>query len=133
MADRKGVTLLNHARILVAEDEPFIAFDIANSVEAAGGEVAGPVGSVREGLTLLQNEPVTAAILDVNLGDRDVTPIAQFLMARDIPIVFHTGVGLPAALAKQYPDLTLCRKPTDPAQLVRAIEEQICAPEKTSR
>jgi DNA-binding response OmpR family regulator len=124
--------VLDHARILIAEDEPFIAFDIAHAVEDAGGEVAGPVGSVREGMALLERMPVEAAILDVNLSDRDVTPIANYLRARDIPVIFHTGLGLPPELEARYPQQTVCRKPTNPQCLVRAIERQICAAEKHS-
>lgn len=124
--------MLDHARILVAEDEPFIAFDIAHAVEEAGGEVAGPVGSVQEGLALLETMPVEAAILDVNLSDRDVTPIADYLRARDIPVVFHTGLGLPPALQARYPRQAVCRKPADPRRLVHAIEKQICPAEKYS-
>ena len=124
--------MLDHARILIAEDEPFIAFDIAHAVEDAGGEVAGPVGSVVEGLALLETTPVEAAILDVNLSDRDVTPIADYLRARDIPVVFHTGLGLPPELKARYPQQAVCRKPADPRRLVRAIEKQICPAQKYS-
>jgi CheY-like chemotaxis protein len=121
--------LLDHRLILIAEDEPFIAFDIAHAVEEAGGEVAGPVGSVREGLALLETMPVEAAILDVNLSDRDVTPIADYLMARDIPVIFHTGLGLPPDLKARVSQQSVCRKPSDPRRLVRAIEKRICAAE----
>ena len=127
--------MLDHARILIAEDEPLIAFDIAHAVEDAGGEVAGPVGSVLEGMALLERMPVEAAILDVNLSDRDITPIADYLLARDIPIIFHTGLGLPPGLMARIPQQLVCRKPVDPRRLVRATERKsgsACLAEKYS-
>ena len=72
--------MLDRRRILIAEDEAFIAFELATAVENAGGQVVGPVASVSEGLRLLDREDVDAAILDVRLIDRDVTPIATLLL-----------------------------------------------------
>ena len=65
---------------MIVEDEPFIAFDLAMAVEEARGKVIGPAGSVREALMLIEQHLVQAAILDVNLSDRDVTPIAELLI-----------------------------------------------------
>jgi hypothetical protein len=35
-----------------------------------------------------------------NLSDRDVTPIAEILLERGVPVVFQTSVGLPADLIR---------------------------------
>ena len=61
--------MLKRALILVAEDEPFIALDVALAIEDAGGMVAGPAASVKEALALIESLPVVGAILDVNLAD----------------------------------------------------------------
>jgi DNA-binding response OmpR family regulator len=113
--------LLNHASILVAEDEPFIALDLAYAIEDAGGEVVGPVASVREALALLETRPVAAAILDVHLADRDISPVAEMLLGLGVPIIIQTGVGLPAGLAARFPDLVVRIKPCPAAQLVRDL------------
>jgi DNA-binding response OmpR family regulator len=113
--------LLNQASILVAEDEPFIALDLAYAIEDAGGEVVGPAASVKEALDLLETRPVAAAILDVNLADRDISPLAEILLGRGIPIIIQTGVGLPAELAARFPDLVVRIKPCLAAELVRDL------------
>ena len=46
---------------------------------------------------------VQAAILDVNLSDRDVTPIAELLIGGGVPVIFYSGLALPAALRERYP------------------------------
>ena len=72
--------MLNQVSVLIVEDEPFIALDLATAVEEARGKVIGPAGSVREARMLIEQHLVQAAVLDVNLSDRDVTPIAELLI-----------------------------------------------------
>ena len=119
--------MLNRALVLVAEDEPFIALDVAMAVEDAGGEVLGPAASVREALELLDGRDVAAAILDVNLIDGDVSPVAEALIARGVPILLQSGVGLPLDLAARFPDLAFRLKPCTAAVLVRQLADLIAA------
>lgn len=107
--------------ILIVDDEPFIALDLAMAVEDAGCLVVGPAGSVREALSLLEASRVTAAILDVNLSDGDVTPVVEVLVTRGIPLIFQTGVGLPPALKARYPDLLVYAKPVISERLVNIM------------
>ena len=117
--------MLNNARILVAEDEAFIALDIAMAIEDAGGQVIGPAANVSEALELLANNEVSGAILDVNLADRDVTPVALALLKKNVPLVFHTGVGIPLELSAQNLDFVVCIKPTSPDRLIRHLRRQM--------
>jgi len=116
---------LNRSAILIAEDEPFIALDLALAIEDAGGEVVGPAASAKEALVLLEKYPVVAAILDVNLIDGDVSAVVEYLVARDIPLILQTGVGLPVNLAARHPDLIVRIKPTVAAVLVAQLETLI--------
>ncbi len=111
--------------MLIAEDEPFIALDLALAIEDAGGEVVGPVASVSEALSVLEIHTVTAAILDVNLTDRDISPVAEHLLSRGIPVLIQTGVGLPPELAARYPDLVVRIKPCPAASLVTQLAVMI--------
>ena len=117
--------MLNGALILVAEDEPFIALDVALAIEDAGGEVAGPAASVEEALALIESLPIVAAILDVNLVDGDISPVAERLITAGIPIILQTGIGLPPKLAARFPDLQVTIKPCAAATLVTQLEALI--------
>ena len=117
--------MLNDALILVAEDEPFIALDVALAVEDAEGKVAGPVASVREALDLIEILPIAAAILDVNLVDGDISPVVERLVAAGIPIILQTGIGLPPKLAARFPGLQVNIKPCAAAALVAQLEALI--------
>ena len=115
---RLGKSVLNQACVLIAEDEPFIALDLALAIEDAGGRVLGPAASVKEALALLETTDVAGAILDVTLADEDVTSIAERLIERGVPLIVQTGVGLPAAMTARFPHLPVRIKPCDSARLV---------------
>ena len=103
--------MLNHCRILIAEDEAVIAYELAQAVEQAGGEVVGPVASVKEGLLLLLHQPVHAAILDVRLLDRDIAPIAAALLEQGKKVVFHTASPVPFEIIERFGVPVVCQKP----------------------
>ena len=107
--------------VLIVEDEPFIAFDLADAIERAGGIVIGPAMTVREALALIANGGVEAAILDVNLPDGDVGPVIAALADEGILLLVHTGAGLTPDLRAQYPSLRVFAKPTPPPVLANVI------------
>jgi CheY-like chemotaxis protein len=117
--------LLGLAPILIVEDEPFIALELKASIEDAGGKVVGPVGSVQAALELLDTAIVAAAILDVQLTDGNVTPVAAALVALGIPMVFQSGVNLPPGLQRQCPDAVHYKKPVSARLLIKKIVELI--------
>ncbi|HEV2557310.1 MAG TPA: response regulator [Microvirga sp.] len=117
--------MLTGLRVLICEDEPFIALDLTLCVQDAGGEVVGPAASVREALALIETHPVSAAILDVHLRDRDVTPVADLLLQRGVPVVIQTGVGLPDELRERYPALPVLSKPVLTEHIVRRLSDAL--------
>jgi two-component SAPR family response regulator len=107
---------LNGRRILVVEDETWVAFDLEAILKAAGCIVIGPAANLRDGLDLAEQNPLDAALLDINLGYDQSFPIAYGLKRRGIPFVFVTAYSnyiLPAGLmaaplvTKPYTDSTL--------------------------
>lgn len=116
--------MLNRSAILVVEDEPYIALELQAAIEEAGGEVVGPVGSVRAALALLQDRAeIAAAVLDVQLSDREVTPVAQALIARGVPVVFQSAKNLPSDLMRHCPDAVFYKKPVAAEALLETLVE----------
>lgn len=74
-----GNVPLDGRRILIAEDEPLIALDIANTLTTAGAEIVGQVRSVNEAIQLTNSERFHCAVLDIILRDGDVYPVAEAL------------------------------------------------------
>ncbi len=77
------------SRILVVEDEVFVAFEINDILTDLGFEVVGPALNVEDAEKLARTSDVDAAFLDVNLGDGKTSePVAAALRERDVPFVF---------------------------------------------
>ncbi len=84
------MSLLNGKRVLIVEDECFIADILGEAVEAAGGLVIGPFATIGEAQQALV-EDVHLAVLDVNVRDGVTYPLATQLDELGIPFVFATG------------------------------------------
>ncbi|MBW8752597.1 MAG: response regulator [Sphingomonadales bacterium] len=115
---------LEGRRVLVADDEPLIAMNLAEELEAVGAAVVGPAGTLENALALFADERVDVALLDVMLGNDFVYPLADKLAARGTPYAFATGYGV-EMLPPDYADVPVCAKPfaTDAVveTLVRAL------------
>lgn len=78
-------------RILVVEDNFLVAMDEQLMVEECGCIAVGPVSSVGAALELIRQTVLDGAVLDVNLGDCRVWPVAELLQERGVPFVLATG------------------------------------------
>ncbi len=118
------VSRLAGIKILIVEDEPFIAFDLMMAIQDAGAIAVGPAATVAEAIDFLRNDNPAAAIADVHLPDGT---IAAFLDALPdgVCVVVHTGVGLPDDVRARHPDVPVFSKPTDPAILIQRIAEKL--------
>ncbi|WP_254913659.1 response regulator [Sphingobium sp. Z007] len=113
--------MLTGLSILIVEDEPIIAMLMAQDVEKMGGVVLGPFASVAEALVMLADTDISGAVMDANLLDRDITPVALHLLDRGVPFVIYSGTGLPPALAARIPYVPLEMKPGQPLDRLMAI------------
>lgn len=87
--------------MLVVEDEPVIAADMASMLKDAGFTVLGPAGDVGHALALLERQGCDAAVLDMNLGRETSEAVARELTRERIPFVVVSGYAkdqLPEAL-----------------------------------
>lgn len=115
---------LNRVRVLIVEDEPFIAIDIQLAVQQAGGEAVGPAPTIKDALELIRTSEIQAAILDVNLPDGHIGPVLQAL-GSGVAIVVHTGVGLPPEVEVRFPSVPVYTKPTAPELLVQRLVQAL--------
>ena len=113
-------------RVLVVEDEMLVALLVEDVLLEAGCVVIGPFARVSAGLAAAQNETVDVALLDVNVANERVFPIAYALEERGIPFIFVTGYG-DGALPKDRPDWEACSKPYQPGQLAAHLARKVGA------
>ena len=114
------------ARILVVEDEPVIALDLAMTLSQCGALVVGPAVGAGEALVLLAGQSaLDAAVLDVRLLRQMVWPVADALADCGIPFVLTTG-SVERALPPAHADRPCLLKPIDPYELVWLLDG-LCA------
>ncbi|CAN7693789.1 response regulator [Rhizobium sp. LjRoot98] len=107
-------------RILVVEDEYFLADDTRRTLVNLQALVVGPVATVADALALIGGQEIDAAILDIHLGDELVFPVADKLEERNIPFVFATGFD-PSIVPQRFAGFVLCQKPTELQKIARAL------------
>lgn len=113
-------------RVLVIEDEAPIALMIEDMLADMGCVVAGSAASVPQALGCVETLAFDFALLDLNLGNADASPVAEALLRRDTPFAFASGYGrrgVPAHL--QGPPVI--QKPFTATQLASLLADAAAA------
>jgi len=103
-------------RIMICEDEPVIAMDIAAVVESCGCEAVGPFASAREAIASLKRQPVQAAILDIDLSDGASTPLARALRVAGVRMIVLSGLDVNSP-PPEFAGVEWLTKPADERRL----------------
>jgi DNA-binding response OmpR family regulator len=111
--------------ILIVDDAPFVALDLEDAAVAAGFRVIGPCGSVSATLGEVNRWTPACAILDVQLADGPVFPVADFLQDAGVPLIFHSGTSAGDELLDRYPGARFCAKPSQPADLMNFVRQAV--------
>lgn len=120
--NEKPEHMLTDRRVLVVEDEFFLADDLARELASNGATVLGPANTLRRAQALLDGGRIDLAVLDVNIKGQFVFALAEQLRRRGVPFVFATGYStetIPAA----FQDVDRWEKPFPVEGLVRALEQ----------
>ena len=112
---------LDGKRILVVEDEALIAAMVEDMLAELGAVVVGPATTLAKGLALAGSEVLDAAVLDVNIRDERIDPVAALLRSRGVPMVFATGYGASAVVGLATP--RIIDKPYTQDKLAHALSE----------
>ena len=117
---------LSPTRVLVVEDEAMIAMLIEDMLCNLGCVPVGPAHNAAKALELIQSERFDAAILDVNLGGVLAYPVADMLVAREIPFIFTSGYE-DNALRTRYSNVKTCTKPYQFEAMEEALVQAMSA------
>src|ERR1700742_1740649 len=108
-------TELQGRRILIVEDDFFVAQALCGLIEEAGATVVGPIGWLGEALAYVESSKYQfdSAILDVDLHGEKSFALADWLAEHSVHFVFTTGYGA-EVLGPAYSGYARCEKPIDP-------------------
>ncbi|HET7847974.1 MAG TPA: response regulator [Pseudolabrys sp.] len=106
--------------ILVVEDEPLLAMDVEMTLTAAGYRVIGPALTTRDALHLVQDEALDLAVLDLNIGDDTVAPVADRLADDGTPFMILSGHSHEVVPAR-HKARPFMQKPYKTSELLQAL------------
>ena len=119
LAEKPSRHCLAGRLILVVEDEPVVALEVHQALRDAGAKVIA-AGYVESGLYTAEHPNLSAAVVDLGLGDGNGTTVCRRLRHLGVPFVVHTGY--PAMLTTgEWPDVPVIKKPARGEQIVAAV------------
>jgi DNA-binding response OmpR family regulator len=111
---------LDGCRVLIVEDEYFLAGDLEKALKSQGATIIGPFADFDAAYRRAARDHFDVAIIDVNLRDKEAYPIADELMRQSIPFLFYTGYG-DDVIPERFKDVKLWVKPFEPPDLIETI------------
>ncbi len=112
-------------RVLIVEDDPFIAMDIESAVsDQLGGDaeliVVDSVSQARRAA----DQPIDCALLDIDVVGGKTFAIAASLRAKGTPLVFVSG-SAPSEVPPELRDIRFVRKPFSADELGRFVSKAV--------
>ena len=112
---------LNGTRVLLIEDEYFIADEVRGILADAGAEVAA-VATVAKANAALDGVTFDCVVLDLNLNGESAIPVADRMAAEGRTFLIATGYGSPA-IPERLRQVPRLEKPYDPVTLLKLVEQ----------
>ncbi|GAB3510788.1 hypothetical protein GCM10027341_49610 [Spirosoma knui] len=117
-------------KILIVEDEPILAMELSDTLEAEGYDVVGTANNGRKALDLFKRQSVDLLLCDITIkGDWDgIETIHHLIAERPVPVIYLTALTDRQTLerAKQTYPAAYLTKPYQLHSLRTAIELAIC-------
>jgi CheY-like chemotaxis protein len=122
--DMSGEADLSGHRIMVIEDDYYLATDVSRALQGAGANVIGPCPNEEVARAELAEQRPNAVVMDVNLGTGASFKLAEYLKDNLIPFVFVTGYDLDV-IPEEFADVQRLEKPVQLRQVVNSIAKLI--------
>jgi CheY-like chemotaxis protein len=101
---------MQSASVFLVEDEALIWMMIVEMLEGLGHRVLAEAGNIQTAEPLARTSVFDLAVLDINVGGFNISPIAEIVAARSLPFIFVSGYG-PAGRPVLFNDKPVLHKP----------------------
>jgi DNA-binding response OmpR family regulator len=118
-SDQRNLPLAGR-RVLIVEDEVIVAMDVEWALMSAGADIAGPAHRLADALAFA-DEPLDAAVLDINLDGELVWPLAERLAAAGVPFILASANVHSDGVVPEWARLYRFDKPVPMARLVDTL------------
>ena len=109
-------------RVLVVEDDFFVALDTMDLLRASGCEIVGPAASLVAAFELVHSERLDAAVLDVGIRGELIWPVAEELLRRHVPIVFLSAYSDTSIFPEDFASVPRLPKPLQGDRLLACLK-----------
>jgi DNA-binding response OmpR family regulator len=106
-------SILRDVRVLVLEDDYYLATDLQVALEAAGAHVIGPFADAVDASQALAADQPDCALVDLNLGRGISFELPHQLAQRSVPFAFVTGYDRDA-IPEEFTETIRVEKPIAP-------------------
>src|SRR5574338_1291615 len=104
---------LSGKRVLLVEDEYYIADDLRRTLNAAGADVVGPFSTVAKACDAVEEVTFDCAVIDLNLHGESAVAVADRLVEKGASFAIATGYGS-SAVPDRLKDVPRIEKPFNP-------------------
>lgn len=111
---------LQGCRVLVVEDEYFIADDVRDWLKKAGASVVGPLSNASGAVESLRAGGIDVAVIDISLRPGPDFELAELLTQLQVPFLFAIGYG-ETAIVPVYANIPRIEKSFNEGQLLSAV------------
>jgi DNA-binding response OmpR family regulator len=111
---------------LIVEDNPYIALALEEMLIEQGLAIAGVASTIEQALCLAASGQIDLALLDVNIGERKIDPVAETLTQRGKPFIFTTGCGR-AGLPEAFLDRPIVEKPFYIEEILQTLRSALAS------
>jgi ActR/RegA family two-component response regulator len=113
-------------KMIIVEDAPLIAFDLAETMKDLGFDVRATAFTHDQALAEIERSVPDYAVIDLHLGmghgERDGEALLSMLSARGCRcLVFSGDESACRRVAERYPRISVLTKPAEPGALAREI------------
>jgi DNA-binding response OmpR family regulator len=116
--------VLSDCRVLVVEDEFFLALELEDALTMAGADVVGPLPDLGSALAQASEGGFDVAVVDLNLRGGLSFALADVLTAKGIPFVFATAYA-PAQFPVAHRSRLILEKPYNPEVLIATLADLV--------
>jgi CheY-like chemotaxis protein len=112
--------------VMIVDDEPLLAYDLADLLQVHGAAIAATCMSLDEAQQELdRTDHVDCALLDIQLGKEEVWPLAHRLKERGTPFLFVSAICGTRELPDEFAGTPCVAKPVDLTRLRDALRETL--------
>lgn len=114
--------------LLIVEGNMILALDVEDTLLRKGATRVDVVGTCEEALQILETARFDAAVLDLNLPQGGLLPVAKRLSDLGVPFAFCASHGERAVLPEPYSTAVVIHTPCNEAYLMAAFGKLLDPP-----